>query len=291
MTLLNPISDTEFYLFDGFYPQLHNRDIAEEEFESILKSSNDENAADALNLMKLKLKINEEKLRGYLQNKNYLIYDPLIEGEGLFTELYKISHLWDGDFKGKDLIDFINKFGLPLGENYFNDKPDRVLLYEMGVYHFYKELMEYKYIFNLWLSDQDQLLHDKLITKSSGGSTVRRTNKKYVSTHVFQNLFDVAYFQLKNAIVNEVNLKNCEHCGHLFPITHESRKYCSSLPGKKESTCLNVYKQRLKRQKAKAKKLHREGMSLLEIQKTINAKIKDNSKIKSLDDIKKWIRE
>jgi hypothetical protein len=81
------------------------------------------------------------------------------------------------------------------------------------------------------------------------GKTVNE--KKIVDAVSFNNLFEVAFYQLRQSIFNEMKLKRCEHCGYPFEATHERQRFCSPLFGRKRSTCENTYNQRLKRQRQK----------------------------------------
>jgi hypothetical protein len=77
--------------------------------------------------------------------------------------------------------------------------------------------------------------------------------KKIVEAYSFKDLFEVAYFQLSQMIINGMKTKNCEHCGFPFEVTHERQRFCSPLFGRKRSTCENTYNQRIKRQRQKEK--------------------------------------
>jgi hypothetical protein len=96
----------------------------------------------------------------------------------------------------------------------------------------------------------------------------------------FKDLIEVAYFQLSRAVIGNIALRPCEHCGALFEVTHESRRFCPPHKDNKISTCQNSYNQRIKRKRKKARELHKEGMSLNEIV----------SKIKMpADEVRQWL--
>lgn len=81
------------------------------------------------------------------------------------------------------------------------------------------------------------------------GKTVMK--KKIVDAVSFENLFEVAFYQLRQMIFNEMQIRTCEHCGFPFEVTHEKQRFCPPLFGKKRSNCENTYNQRLRRQKKK----------------------------------------
>lgn len=76
-------------------------------------------------------------------------------------------------------------------------------------------------------------------------------NGDIVPAIAFNNLIEVAYYQLSKAITNNIELKSCEKCGAFFEVTHGSRKYCPPLLGTKRSTCENSNSQRAKRLRKK----------------------------------------
>ncbi|MES1053648.1 hypothetical protein FOA24_32555 [Bacillus thuringiensis] len=69
--------------------------------------------------------------------------------------------------------------------------------------------------------------------------------------HVFKNLFQVANYQLKQAILTNAKFEICPNCGHHFEVQHKNQRFCPPLPGRKRSTCENTYNQRLKRKRKK----------------------------------------
>ncbi|MGE8020120.1 hypothetical protein ACQKOM_14585 [Peribacillus frigoritolerans] len=107
-------------------------------------------------------------------------------------------------------------------------------------------------------------------------------NSKIIQKFNFSDLFDIAYYQLSQAMLNDSSFKRCELCGHPFEVIHEGRRFCPPLPGRKRSTCENTFNQRLKRAKKKALTLHEEGKSINEISElTKDAEVT----------IRKWIEQ
>ncbi|MES1049162.1 hypothetical protein FOA24_06805 [Bacillus thuringiensis] len=66
-----------------------------------------------------------------------------------------------------------------------------------------------------------------------------------------QNLFEVAAYQLTEAILNNKTLGTCQHCDNWFEVRHKNQKFCPPLPGRKRSTCESTYNQRLRRKRKK----------------------------------------
>lgn len=131
----------------------------------------------------------------------------------------------------------------------FLKKPEQIsLLQEKASY----EISTWRTVQNR--SDKDvalAYLNLQLNKLESGIFTTTYTDGKIVPAVSFQNLLEVAAFQLKNAIINNVEFKICLNCGALFAPRHASQKFCSPLPGRKRSTCENTYNQRKKRLKNK----------------------------------------
>jgi hypothetical protein len=127
--------------------------------------------------------------------------------------------------------------------------------------------------YTLWLEVKDMNLIDRanaLITALLNNESVGQSKtafldvpcnkngkvvnkKKIVEAAYFEDLFEVAFFQLRQAIFNEMDVKTCEHCGFPFEVTHERQRFCPPLFGRKRSTCENTYNQRIKRQRQKEK--------------------------------------
>lgn len=96
-------------------------------------------------------------------------------------------------------------------------------------------------------------LNLKLKEIKSGKTSTRFIDGKIVPAISFNNLLEVAGYQLKQAIFKDEQLEKCLNCGSLFEPKHARQKFCSPHPKRERSTCENTYNQRLKRQRRKAK--------------------------------------
>ncbi|KPH73854.1 MULTISPECIES: hypothetical protein [Bacillaceae] len=96
-------------------------------------------------------------------------------------------------------------------------------------------------------------LNLKLKDLEAGETATRVIDGKIVPAMKFNNLLEVASFQLKQAIFKDLKLEECINCGALFEPIHGSQKFCSPLPGRKRSTCENTYNQRKKRERKNMK--------------------------------------
>ncbi|MFE4351571.1 hypothetical protein [Peribacillus butanolivorans] len=94
-------------------------------------------------------------------------------------------------------------------------------------------------------------LNLKLKAIESGETARRFIDGNIVPAIKFNNLLEVAGYQLKQAIFKNQKLEECLNCGALFEPRHASQKFCSPLPGRKRSTCENTYNQRQKRLRRK----------------------------------------
>jgi predicted transposase YdaD len=98
-------------------------------------------------------------------------------------------------------------------------------------------------------------------------------------------LIDVAWWQLRQTIIGNIQLKECEasDCSNLFVIKHVSQRFCPPAKGNKKSTCQNRAGQRKKRKKIDdTLRLHKQGKSAEEIAKIVDTKITQ---------VMKWIRK
>jgi hypothetical protein len=82
----------------------------------------------------------------------------------------------------------------------------------------------------------------------NGKITMKKTLVDAVS---FNDLFEVAFYQLRQLIFNEQEIRYCEHCKFPFEVTHEKQRFCPSVLGKKRSNCENTHNQRIRRQRKK----------------------------------------
>ena len=94
-----------------------------------------------------------------------------------------------------------------------------------------------------------QYLLELLNKVDKGNSTLTMENEKITQGYIFNDLFEVAYYQLSRALIDNVELKECINCGCLFESLHGSQKFCPPFPNNKYSTCQNTYNQRMKRKK------------------------------------------
>lgn len=65
----------------------------------------------------------------------------------------------------------------------------------------------------------------------------------FLETKIYNNLFEIAYSQMKESLINNVELKKCDYCGHYFEPEHGTQRFCSPLPFRKRSSCENSYNQ------------------------------------------------
>ncbi|EOA3905994.1 hypothetical protein [Bacillus cytotoxicus] len=220
------------------------------------------------------------------------VYNPFIDANSLFTELYKLK-VWD--IQG--LKKFIKIYGLPTGRTLTNNchlNETKTLFFMTDLIELFVRLTHYRYIFTLFIAlineDFEQirylslskyktykfidelkknLRNSKRETFEFGMDTLtdelnkhnkisqKLRLKKYMNglqvkpIVQFYDLFDVAYFQLMKALLNNKEFKRCEHCNHYFEVDHESRRFCPPLPFRKRSSCETAYN----RNKAKKKNI------------------------------------
>ncbi|MED3799142.1 hypothetical protein P4604_17340 [Lysinibacillus capsici] len=99
---------------------------------------------------------------------------------------------------------------------------------------------------------------------------------------LYNNLFEIAYNQIKDSLLNNTEIKKCEHCGHFFESTHGKQRFCPPLPFKKRSSCENSYSQQIRRTKEKVLSLFDSGSDIDEISKITN---------ESLETINDWLNQ
>lgn len=313
MLLNTPINKTKFVVFNDYDFYVDNKKVSEDIFLKLTKKGS-ESRAESINSAKIHTSSLQDKLTWY---------DPLLEAQGLFTELTKIPSIWDKNYNVNNLTRFISRFGLPTGVDISEYRFERVLNHGMDFMEFNTLLEQFKEVFNIWiaikkgdakqinlyakkyestykmhfkgdtapLKDIDKafyILTNELNKKQKEGYTFTFSNGKPQKIYTFTNLFEVAYFQLSSFIENQGEFKECKHCGALFPVTHESRIFCHNLPGKNNSICLNSYKQRVSRDKIKAVKLHDQGKDIVEITETINRK-RDKFSKRTQQEVSSWI--
>lgn len=310
----NSVSKTKFVVFDDYDFYIKNRKVDKGEFYELTKEGNEDREKNIMAAKIIRHSINEI---GFL-------YDPLTEAEGLFTELIKIPSIFDENYNVESLLTFIKRFGLPIGESFWNERYEIVPNAAMNFFKFNQLLDQYKDIFNIIYAIKSNDLNQIKLYKEQYESTYKThfkgdlkpdtdiekafymfsnklekqkkenytyiySNNKPQKVYTFEHLFQVAYFQLCSFLDIDGEFKKCEHCGGVFPITHESRKFCLPIPGKTESTCLNTYKQRVKRDKNKAIQLFEQGKTIDKITDIINKKRDEHSK-RTKQEIEAWIK-
>ncbi|GGF24278.1 hypothetical protein GCM10010954_23950 [Halobacillus andaensis] len=72
---------------------------------------------------------------------------------------------------------------------------------------------------------------------------------KIIPKIFFKDLFEYAYFQMLNALMNNSELRKCEYCNHVFEVDFEGRRFCPPLPFRKRSSCEMAYNRMKKKQK------------------------------------------
>lgn len=91
------------------------------------------------------------------------------------------------------------------------------------------------------------------VPRNKNGKVIMK--KTLVDAISFNDLFEVAFYQLRQLIFNEQEIRYCEHCKFPFEVTHEKQRFCPSVLGKKRSNCENTYNQRLRRKRKKEQEI------------------------------------
>ncbi|UAT31462.1 hypothetical protein K7T73_04305 [Bacillus badius] len=96
----------------------------------------------------------------------------------------------------------------------------------------------------------------KLKERKLGSLDFDMVDGKFSLVIHFDDLFQVASWQLANFIANEDYFKKCQHCNNLFKPLHGHQKFCPPLllAGRKTSTCQNTHNQRQKRKRKQQQK-------------------------------------
>lgn len=211
-------------------------------------------------------------------------YDINKEGKSLFTELAKIS-----PENMHDILKFVKIWGLPEGliSNFgekFNFQSDDVNIWASATMNIVKKILAYENIFDIFKSIvMDELdsrnykyAFSQLIDSLNGEfhlelSLVNDYEENLRPKTKFRNLFDIAYFQIINAIVLKSKFRRCKYCGHIFQIYNVGMQFCPPLPFRNRSSCEMAYNNRMKR----AWKLHNEGKTIEEIDKQVDLPIEE----------------
>ncbi|KAB2494246.1 hypothetical protein [Priestia endophytica] len=186
-------------------------------------------------------------------------------GKTLYTELAKV------DFSNfTNLIDFCKTWGLPTGVT-VSVLEKRIPVSDINIIwmsldDFYTKLHEYQRVFSYFKALNTNNL-SKLPTVPKEGEHIKDHASRMLEKEmkekslfsfkiegktpfsVFADLFEAAYFYLKLSIESNAEMSLCENCGHLFEVTHQRRRFCSVLPGRKRSSCEMAYNNRLKKEK------------------------------------------
>lgn len=96
---------------------------------------------------------------------------------------------------------------------------------------------EYHDLVNI-VNDELPFKHDRLQVKDG---------KSYPSI-LFSSLIDLAWWQLRDALLNGTEYKYCKNdrCGNIFAVDHGNREYCPPYPKQIRSNCENAYNRRKK---------------------------------------------
>ena len=317
--MTNTATGTQFVAFESYDLYIKNERVDSNTFQSLLIN---ELHLQTL-IKKTGAKFQTATIRARSVESDLLLYDPLLEAQGLFTELLKIPLIWEKNYDVKPLMKFIQHFGLPIGTDISKGRMERVLNHEMNFAEFNDLLGEYKRIIDIWLvikeNDVDKInlyakeydvsynfnfkggiipssnvqkafyiLSNELNKKKKEEYTFVLSNGTPKKVYTFSNLFEVAYFQLSNFIDSGEPFKRCKHCEAIFTGLHSSRLFCNDMPGNSYSLCGNGYKQRVARDKARAIQLKNEGKSIQEILEITN-KNRNLSSLRTEEEIKGYI--
>lgn len=217
-----------------------------------------------------------------INKKEITIINNAYDLEGMYTELAKIE-----PFNNKQLINFCEIFGIPdgfepaIGGDQLSFKDGNIRKQFSFLLSLYTDLTLYRFVFNAWIAVKEnnkeliRYMEDKykkfmknqyhkdllsiitfFLDQNVYSNEVRfkLKNNQISRFRNYDNLLSIAYEQLIIAMIDDTPFKRCDNCGHPFELTHEGRRFCPPLPGRKRSRCENTYNQRLKRQKQKLKK-------------------------------------
>jgi hypothetical protein len=207
-------------------------------------------------------------------SKTAYVYNPLEDTPELFLELAKVSNL-------KELLQFINIYGLPTGKSKkeINSDTEQLIVYDMDIFDFFVQVETLHELVSLWFSIQNgetptekefnwlvETLHEagnsltaldviaKTLNAKRNWDSSFKVFDEITETISFHSLIDVAYFQLSEAILTKIPLRRCLNCNSVFAVFHESQKFCPPRLNRKRSTCENSYRIRKSRQRQKESK-------------------------------------
>ena len=69
----------------------------------------------------------------------------------------------------------------------------------------------------------------------------------------FNDLIEISYYYLGNAIQERAEVRKCEYCNHYFEVTDNRQRFCPPPPTHKRSICETAYNNKRKREQAKIK--------------------------------------
>ncbi|WP_066057296.1 hypothetical protein [Robertmurraya korlensis] len=202
----------------------------------------------------------------------------LQDAHSLYTELAKLDV-----FDIKSLMRFSKHFGMPSGIE--DDRGFDVVLYGDNIFFPFssisvlnKKIAIYKHDFEWFKMIQTKnvpkirTLLPKIYTSNNDESVLDQakhhvvdllsrldaynpntyfeySNGTYNQGFWFDDLFSFAYFQLARALVNDVEVRECDNCGYIFEVTHQRQRFCPPVPNRKRSSCEMAYNNRLKKEK------------------------------------------
>lgn len=226
--------------------------------------------------------INNNILFGYMDL--LLFYEELVKYKKIFnvwknirtdnkSELYAIRDEFRSSAHKSLIIDkknFLEEYfeDSRYAEEYYNLESEEAKKYESLISYVEKnapeELNNIKFahpMWELWQKNKDiplienakQYLIILINNQNMGKPSFHLKDGDIIPAIAFDNLIEVAYYQLSRAMTNNTDLRACEKCGAFFEVTHGSRKYCPPLLGTKRSTCENSNSQKAKRERKKKK--------------------------------------
>lgn len=204
------------------------------------------------------LNADQEKLDAYLKinsEESYVLKRNLEEAEdfkgmyqlddalSLFTELYKVE-----PFKEKgveSLLNFSRIYGLPADDHVSLNQKSTIIHDSIDWLTINLKLMEYRKImkeFIKYYETKEVKIREKLIDRLQSRikhiqCTIEKTEDEVVFVMVYEDLFQIAYYQITEALINKSEFRKCSFCKNYFHPTDDRMKYCPALPLRKRSSC------------------------------------------------------
>ncbi|RSL29685.1 hypothetical protein D7Z54_29835 [Salibacterium salarium] len=186
-------------------------------------------------------------------------YDIKTHGKTLYPLLGQIDF-----YDRKNLMDFVKVWGLPccIYSGMFPYSPFEINNLIMNLEEFYRKLFYFQKAFSHFHSlinsiheDSDQIIEgvtaqqffeNSLTTEMDFNSIFKFKfdiyhNNGLLPYTIFDNLFEVAYFYLTQAVFNGAEMRVCQYCENLFEVTHQSQRFCPPVPNRKRSSCEMAY--------------------------------------------------